>query len=408
MNARTGCGVGFIAKTMNGALLRAVWLVLVVVLGLGSAGGGQGCPSCPPEGVWPEDSAFADRWEQINPYTTGLPVGAQAPAIPGVDYGEKPTVVVGAHDWIDPYWMPQLAQWAQRDDLQLVLIGCNLKAQYLEAIEQHLSGKATLITGLPDALMQCVLWRLAHPVPPPVVFLVSQTGVVLHTLRNFRFTRAAQYDAIISHFAAHWEPPPGALPHRFFWQGDRVPWPPVPLYTLEGEEVYLGPGTPRLIYVGQITGEKGELIFSQLEGLREAFPQVEFSWWLEKISPEAIRSACWYSFHYGPEEHRVPVDECIRELEGRAVERLEQWRALAEGPARGWRVLLDQDFRVSLFLGLVGHPAVMILDAEGYVKLPFTIYPARKVFQQDEGQWEIHPQAESELSRLLEEASSGQ
>lgn len=387
----------------TGKLLTVALLVL-------SAGGGflfaQQCPQCPPEIV--SRHPFELSHQDYSPVTYGLPAGSPAPAILGVELEGYRTILTVINTYDSPF-VPALTRFSNTD-AQLVVVAHNLGSDALSELQATLAGEVTLIAD-PDAFLMCALYRVGpNPVVSPLTFLIDERGVIVYRRFGVKWLAYRKEEEAVRHFLAHGALPSGFLPQHVLWEGDSVPWPPFPLLNLNGEEAYLGPGSPLFLLKANTSpsSERGQLLFQVMDALREEFPQVRFVWLVNKFSAEHAANL-WRLYtqlgleHQLPEEYRGLSQEEWVEKSQR--EQGEMFNALLEDlrlNAPGWQVLMEEDLQLSVFWGLRVSPSVQIVNQEGQVALPHTSFGYYRLPGSDEVF--LHPSLGDALREAIQAA----
>lgn len=348
----------------------------------------------------PFEGSMSMRW--LNLFTVGLPAGAIAPPIEGVDFSQLGTllVVVNRSQGSPIYW-PLVRIWSEIAGLQVIVVATDQTAGDVRELQNVVGSQVQLIAD-PAAIVYAALYRVGE-MPSPVTFLIDREEKIVWRRRGaFRLFEANEHDMTIQHFALHGEVPEDALHQAVLWYGDQAPWPDFPLYTLAGGEYRLQPGRPLLILSSWFTGA-GALIVQELEEVRIRFPEVRFIWLFSEISEQAHVVSWEYSRRLGLDEERPEAfGLSLEDYLADARER-DPTQAVLEHfhthPTE-WMVLFDRDIRLNRLWHIYGLPTIMIIDADGRVVLPCVFYPINRIT----GEPVLHPEAKMEIARLLADA----
>ncbi len=384
------------------------WRVgLLMLLGLAACAGAHAaetCPSCAGD-AWAAAPPFetSNRW--FNPYTLGLPAGAQAPAITGVTFTGRRTVLYIATSFSEEA-EAVLGELAAIDGLQVVGVSAGTATSVAAPAAL---GRATIV-GDPTANIARAMYYIGeHPMAESAAFLIDERGVIVHRELGDILWLAYENDRTARAFATKGVLPDDVPAQTVLIRGEPAPWPPFMLYDLDGREVTLGPGQVRLFYNGEspVSG-RGELVFNDLDVLQREFPDVEFVWIVRYASREKL-SEMWHIYNrtglgaFYPEWFSLPLEEyATRCVEQQAVG-LTALVGEIRQKAPEWTTLWDADSELTRFWAVTTSGAVWILDGEGKVLLPFTLYPT----EQSDG-LRVHPQAAEALRQILREATSSQ
>ena len=379
-------------------------IVFLLVISVSAAVALAECENCSGLKAWFAQPPFEEYQTMFCPYTLGLPVGAAAPPIEGIDFQAANTVLLVINKICDSEYWPLIGEWSELRGCQVVVVASRMLSSKLFELRAAV-GEGVEIIKDPLAAIVCASYQVGDHASS-ATFLVNREGTIVYRRRRFPNYAVPELERIVHCFAEHGAPPDDALLQQVLWYGDQVRWPSFPLYTPDGEEVSLEPGVPRLIYLGWNQGNNA-CAFRELSALQAEFPQVEFIWLRDYFS-EAAETSIWeYGRRIGldkvhPESFAIPLEDFLARpgIRNRAEER-EELRALSSSPDFGWRILLDEDDRLITSWNLYGMPTVMILDADGTVVFPCTLYPTNLLT----GEPVCHPQAREELARILSEIS---
>lgn len=379
-------------------------IVFLLVLAVSAVGGLAECNNCNGLEAWFAQPPFEEYQTMFCPYTFGLPVGAAAPPIEGIDFEAANTVLLVINKICDPEYWPLIGEWSSIPECQVVVTASRMSSSELQKLRTAV-GEGVEIIEDPLAAIICALYQVGERASP-VTFLVNRERTIVYRRRAFPNYAVPELERIVHCFAEHGAPPDDALLQQVLWYGDQVRWPSFPLYTPDGEEVFLEPGRPRVIYLGRNQG-RSACAFRELNALQSEFPQVEFIWLRDYFS-EAAKTSIWeYGRRIGldkvyPEFFAIPLEDYLARPGVRNwAEEREELRTLSSSPDFEWRILLDEDSRLITSWNLYGMPTVMIIDADGTVVFPCTLYPINLVT----GEPVCHPQAKEELARILRKIS---
>lgn len=312
--------------------VKKALVIGLTVLGVGGMVLGQGCATCDEEVLkeWFQEPPFEFWQAKFNPYTVGLPAGAPAPTIPGVDFAESNTVVWVVNRDYNPEYLPLVRGWGETPGLQVVTVAAQIFGLGVGELRTGLGEGVKLILE-PQARVVAAQY-LVGEYSSPVTFLVDRSGTIVWRRRGaFRLSEGPEYDRIVRYFADHGSLPDDALAQHVLWYGDSVPWPDFPLYTFSGEKYWLGPGKPVLIMQVSPWGPNS-VVHRELDAVRAQFPEVEFIWLFAELTEDASVATWEYARRIGldrvyPEIFDVPLEEyMVRE----AVEKAEEKAQLAQ------------------------------------------------------------------------------
>lgn len=378
-----------------------VWTAVVGILAVlsGAQQAIAECDTC--AGAWDSLPPFEQFQMYFNPYTVGLPVGAEAPPIEGVEFGSANTLVVAVHTTYDPDYLPLVAAWAALPEIRVVVLAASVTGAKLRDLRQALGDSESALIADPQATILCATYYVGAR-PGGVTFLVDRAGTILYRRRGFPLFAALELDRIVRAFAASGTIPADALMQHVLWYGDQAPWPNFPLYDLARRPVDLLPGRPRLVYFGPAFGNNA-VAFGEIDSLRTRYPEVEFVWLLSCRSDDSTRAMYDYAHTYGsaathPEVYDVPFEDFLARYDRDLLffEMAKEALPAAEG---GWTVLFDLDSRLGTHWNLYVSRSILILDADGTVLFPCTLFPINLA----SGAPVAHPQAAAELARVLDE-----
>ncbi|RLE34402.1 hypothetical protein DRJ24_03965 [Candidatus Acetothermia bacterium] len=384
-------------------------LLLFVLLGFALSAVADECEYCAPAIIeeWESHPPFERAHTDFCPYTLGLPIGAEAPAIPGVELIGRHTLIVFFNEFVCPE-VGLLRPVSQIEGLQLVVVLSRLPKSTVTAITDQIGEKATVVAD-PTAGILCSSYYVGdHPGVAQMTFFVDEDGAIIHRRISPDLGWLAYDDfLVLLHFAETGTVPEGTILQHVLWYGDTAPWPEFPFETIEGGEAFLTPGRPRLFYWGFApSSEMGGLIFRDLDTLRSEYPDVEFVWLIHYTSDDAL-TEIWTYYHLigldalHPEWFDIPFDEYMSKAREERDADLDALVTDVSAHAEGWTVLLDVDSRLSGLWSVAVWPSIMILDSDGTVLLPFTNYPRNYIG----GEWHVHPGAIEELREILSAAT---
>jgi hypothetical protein len=379
-------------------------IVFLLVLAVSAVVARADCNNCSGLEAWFAQPPFEDSQTLFCPYTFGLQIGAAAPPIEGIEFQAANTVLVVINYSCDSEYWPLIGEWSSIPECQVVVVASDMGSSRLQELRTAVGERVKIIKD-PLSAIVCALYQVGERASP-VTFLVNREGTIVYRRRAFPNYAVPELERIVHDFAEHGTPPDDALLQQVLWYGDQVRWPSFPLYTPDGEEVSLEPGVPRVIYLGWTEGNSA-CVFRELSALQSEFPRVEFIWLRDYFS-EAARTSIWeYGRRIGldkvhPEFFAIPLEDYLARPGVRNwAEEREELRTLSSSPDFGWRILLDEDYRLITSWNLYGMRTVMILDADGTVVFPCTLYPINLVT----GEPVCHPRAKVELARILSEIS---
>ncbi|MBN1857673.1 hypothetical protein JW848_00520 [Candidatus Bipolaricaulota bacterium] len=379
------------------AMQAANRVSLILVVGLLVCAQCASCQSDP----WQEDP-FEWAQSELNPTTVGLPAGSAAPAIEGVEFSDRQTVVHIAVGAVRDEAIALLRSWAECDDLQVVVafagVGLMQSAEILSAL-----GERIVAFGPPNGLRPVADYLVGAGVNA-VTFLIDEAGTIVYRFTWISLKWAGMIDRAVASFASTGEIPGEAPQEAVYWFDDVLRWPEVPLTTLDGESVTLTAGKPRLLFEGSCV-ESGQMavVREALDGLRTEFPHVEFVLVAHVLSDDtsidmwtharALGLAATFAGFQGS------VDAYLEESVAYHREIIGSLTDCAATHLQGWRVFVDADSRFARELLLLASPMILIVDADGRVAFPPTIL----VSSAAGGNAQLHPQAIPALRAILEQ-----
>ena len=367
----------------------------------------QSCEGCDDAfQIWACTVPFEGSQREFRPTTMGLPVGAPAPEIDGVELRGKRTVLCVCNGYVSERLMV-FAETVTIEGLQVVVVLAGLNASD-EAKARDWAGRQATIVEDPLATVVCALYRVGSgPGVFQCTFLIDESQqIVYRKLGNVEWV-AAQDAALARVFAATGRIPEGTDLQHVLWYGDSIPWPEWTIETYDGVDVAFPDGTPTLIYYNISTGsgEPGSAsaeIFAELDALRSEFPEVRFIWLFKCISSDAVADNWSIYRRTGlaarhPEWYALPLEEFVelnrQHLDSGYVEEIE---TIQRGGA-GWELWFDPDGRLASFWSMLLAGSLLIIDADGEVIFPVTAYPINGIG----GTWRAHPDALDELRGIL-------
>lgn len=353
-----------------------------------------------------QDDPFQFSQLHYSPSTYGLPIGSPAPPLPGVDFSQRPTLLVVVNQYSTPYLVPVLVDLLPTG-AQLVVVGHELSRHTSVELAERLGERVKVILD-PEAFYYCALYRVGPgPVTSPLAFLIDTSGTIVH--RQFGVRWLAYRDAHLAHqFATQGDLPPETVPQHVFWEGDALPWPQFPLTDPAGTPRQLGPGRPMFFLFGApaLSSPRGALLFALLERLRREFPEITFVWVVDSYSDSFLEDG--YRLH-----HRLGLEMMDHSLLLGLAEYMEQARtrrdqvfsqlvADVRQNAPGWEVLVQEDRELYVLWGIRMLPGILLVDAQGRVVLPHTGLPYRR--EPETGEIFLHPRLLEGLWEALGEA----
>jgi hypothetical protein len=338
-------------------------------------------------------------WSQVlfRPTTVGLPVGAAAPAVDGVTWLGKRSVLLVAEVSPNPLQFAA-AEWSHIAGLQVVVtlpVGSDFELS-------RLGPDVTLLTESVAAVKRS-FWVGSDQ---SVIFLIDETGTIVYRNWNPSERHIARLDPIIRDFAALGRLPANLETEHPLWFGDVAPPPSFPLEALDGSPIWLESGRARLFFCGSaLSAGLSAEARRALDILRAEFPSVDFVW-LQPYAAHDLRGAIWdvaTRFGWvvrGPLAQ--PLDAYLAASDAAEVAWRNTLRDMALEDATGWTMLLDPDYRLQTLWLLYGVPSVFVLDAEGRVALPCTFV----VGELTNGVFSIPSASVDSMRRVLGQVSS--
>lgn len=378
-----------------------LWLCVAVVALVVSVAAFS--PGVTPIDATAAESAFAVDQALSNPSTLGLPVGATAPAIPGVEYaGWHTLVVVAARDAYDEYRM-LLERWSGLPGLQIVLCWPESNALMREALALW-SGLVTWVSEHDEAAVLAA-FRVGED-QGMVTFLVDAGGTIVGRHSRFNLRDAATLDAAVALFAERGIVVDAYLKEQVLWYGSSVAYPDSPLEGLLGDDVWIRPGRPvMLLQCGCASEGQPGLTQNALADFPAAYPEVDFVWFSPYIPWEAYSDMWEYGRLMGMAEryppYALPLDEYLAPHQVEYNEELAYVRRCMTERNRGWIPARDPGYRLSFTWLLQGTPMVAIVDAQGVVWFPPTFFGVERTSEDPEGV--VDAQAVAELRAVLDE-----
>ena len=375
---------------------------------------GQDCTGCS-DGfqIWASTPPFEDSQREFCPTTMGLPVGSAAPEIDGVELAGMRTVLCVCHGFVSRRMMV-FAETAAIEGLQVVVVLAGLTASDEARVHAWVGEQAVIVTD-PLATVVCALYQVGSSAGVfQCTFLIDESQqIVYRKLGNVEWV-AAQDVAVVGVFAVTGRIPEGTDLQHILWFGDRIPWPEWAIETYDGVEVELPAGSPALIYynisagIGEAESAAAE-IFAELDALRSEFPEVRFVWLFRYISLDAIADN-WVMYRRTgladeqPEWYEMALEEFVKinrlHLDAEYVEQIE---GIQVG-APDWDLWFDPDGRLASFWSLFLSGSFFVVDAEGVVAFPMTLYPVNGAG----GVWRVHPDALDTLRGILDDLTSAE
>ncbi|MBN1858888.1 hypothetical protein JW848_06755 [Candidatus Bipolaricaulota bacterium] len=359
------------------------------------------CTTCQPD-PW-QEGPFEWAQSQLNPTTVGLPLGIAAPPIEGIDFIGHRTVVHIAVSGVRDEAIALLRLWAERDDLQVVVafasVGLMQSAEILSAL-----GERIVAFGPPESLRPVADYRVGEGVIA-VTFLIDETGTIVYRFTRISLRWAGMIDQAVASFATTGEIPDDAPQEGVHWFEDVLRCPAPPLETLDGGPVTLSAGKPRLLLAGSCT-ESGQMavVRKALDGLRVEFPHVEFIL-IANVYTDDLAANTWaYARSLGfsstyPGFQR-PCDDYVAESAEFRAAVVDSLTMCAESNMEGWTVLLDLDSRFEREMLLLVSPMIMIIDGDGRVAFPPTMFVGLST--DGSSPLQLHPEAVTELQTVLQ------
>ena len=356
------------------------------------------CASC--EDAWASAPCFERSNTRNYPTTLGLPVGEAAPGIDGVAFeGRRTLVAVFPGFAVDSVGI--LGWLAEIPELQIVAAFSGFTATELASFEPYLEG----VVQVHDPLAAVVAAEYQAGSHHRVVFFVDERGFIVYRRYGGIDWLARSDRAAAREFASTGCAPGSAIPQELVWFGSHAAVPTFLLETLDGEHVAFPAGKPRVIFWGRSLHQPADLaIQSDLDLLRDEYPQVDFLWIVHATSDMALESMWISAAETGLLDRRPSwftlekADYMKAVTTGRAADMESLLDSLGGGEFATWQCLLDWDGKLGTLWTLPEYPALMILDEDNVVHLPMTTYPVN--LAGDGAQ--THPGALTELRRILD------
>jgi len=368
---------------------------VVLVVQIGSAQGE--CTAC---GV-SETDPFELGHSLLNPYTLGLPVGAEAPALEGHDFDAGPTLLAAVNGHCNSEYLQLLQLWSHIPELRVVVAFTGMTASTVASAMDGLGDAARVIRD-PEAIPVCATYRVGR-MASSVTFLIDTDGTIVYRRRGFPNYAALDLDRMVREFAATEALPAYVLQQHVLWYGDMVPWPSFDLYDRSGAPIALGASRPLLLLTGADAG-LGAAVHADLTPLIAEYPEVRFVCLLAYKTSDVVASIWEFGRMIGlesvhPEWYALSLDEFLAksDLPGRAARLAESARRVGEA---GWEVAYDENNKLIAHWLLYATPGVMLLDEHGTVVFPFTLYPVHT--DPETGLAVSEEGAVEELARILD------
>ena len=337
------------------------------------------CESCSAEY---DESAF-DLWQNsYNPYSVGLPVGAQAPPLPGFGVPGDLALLLAIDTSCNPEYLSLVELWSRElPELRVVALLTGL-SRGLKASTIDTLGPAVDVIAEPLSTVLCAQYQVGDRASP-VTFLIDRNGTIVYRRWSFSNRTAMEFDGIVRYFAQTSELPEATLLQQVQWYGDQVQWPAFPLRDGEGDEVFLKPGRPLLLYSGSDAGRDAPA-YSDLASMIEEYDEhIDFVLLVRTLTEEDSHSIWTFGRLVGldavhPEWYALDFDEFLAKgnlLEHQAQLEEQEQRASEDG----WRVLYDDRWRLGFLWLLYAAPSVTIVDADGVLVFPCTTYPVNSL-----------------------------
>lgn len=385
---------------------RVAVLVLAVALAVWATAAeafGQ-CSACNGSGDWAETDPFGFWQDGWNPDTLGLPVGAEAPEIAGIQLTGNRTVVVVADSSLDPDIPPVVEDWGEIASLQVILVLSRRRGSALQEVVEQVGPHVTVVAGV-NAAVACAQYRVSQ-YTSCAMFLVDELGAIVYRHRRLSSRNALVQDRLVRQFAECNVPDEEYPEQLVLWYGDKVLLPCNLLETVSGESFPLDLGCPRLFFLGfPVEGGQSGLVLDDLEMLRGEYPEVEFVWLHTYFSEERLADMWEFARRAGlertyPALYDVTLEDYLERANEGNKRSLTELEDFVMANADGWTVLLDRDQELLWTWQLVGWPSVMIVDGDGTVLFPSTFYPTSI----HTGEWQVHPEAINVLRGILDQA----
>lgn len=379
------------------SLLACLGLACAVSLSVG-----RGAPD-----LVPLDSAFAYEQSQLNPWTVGLPVGATAPALAGVEYtGRSTLLVLAAREDHSLYWR-LLPQWTALPGLQVVICWIDLPE---EARGEAQAWPGSVIWVPDNVVAEAVTAFCVGETQGLVTFFIDGSGTIVGRRTRFSLRDAAALDGAVRSFAAEGFVEGTWLLEEVLWYETQAIYPEFPLQGVDGEEVWIRAGRPvMLLNSGCAATGQPQAIRNALAGLPLDYPAVDFVWFWPVIPWSDYLDMWEYARVMGLDDvvtrFGLPLEDYLAGEAPKWSREVEYMRDCMQHWAQGWIACSDPGYRLTFRWLLQAVPMVAILDAQGVVRLPPTALVVERTAEAPEGS--VNPQAVAELREILDRVTAG-
>ena len=371
------------------AFARLLW-VSVALLALSA-----GCASA--------QSVFSREQAEMNPATVGLPIGALAPAVPGVDYaGSNTLVVVSVTEEFEDY-RPLLERWAALPGLQIAIVWPEPISMVRNQVVLW-PGQVTWVSEDDEGPVAAAFQ--VGEAQMMVTFFVDGTGTIVGRHSRFNLRDAATLDAAASLFAAQGVVTDPYLKEQVLWYGNTAAYPDFPLEGLDGQPVWLRPGRP-LVVLDCGCSDQGQagLIQDAVASFPADYPGVDFVWTSPHIPWPTYADMWQYGRLLGLdaewEDLALPLDEYLNLKQAPYETELAYVGSCMAERSRGWIAARDPGYRLAFLWLFQTIPSIAIVDADGVVRFPPTSFPVHRFVGTSD--LVVDEAAVAELRRILDE-----
>jgi hypothetical protein len=363
-------------------------LATVSLLFISEAASSQ-CATCGDE----EPSSFQVMQNLYNPDTLGIAAGVQAPAVTGLAYGGRRTILVVGAAMPDAMYLTLLERWAARGDAQ-VAVACP------ESVGTAAAAAGITVINPVFALAAAVDFHIGRS-QGFITYFIDEHGTIVYRHSRYNLRDGAALDGLVGHFAVTGTIPDGTLDEQVLWYGDTAAYPDFALEGMQGEEVWVRPGRP-LVVLSCYCADDGQaaIVQASVADLPTEYPEVDFLWIYPYVPWESYDDMWYYGRLAGLdatyEPYALPLDEYLARAEPEFRAQDAYVRECMSSRAT-WTAALDPSYKLSFYWLLQGTPMITILDSAGVVRFPPTLFAMRGAT------YEVDPTAVDELRAVLDE-----
>jgi hypothetical protein len=364
----------------------------------------RGCETCDPSDAWAVAPPFDQSAAIFSAFTLGLEEGAAAPLVFEMGAtGQRAVLMIYAGQVSEEIAALRLA--AEGSDALVIAALSGFSPFSVETV-RGLVGEDVVLIGDPLAdQIRSAYWVGKEVAGTGITFFIDEHGTIALRRGGSPVWLIEDGFAAVKLFASDGIIPDAVWHQYVLEQGEVAPPPSFILVDESGATLDWSDDRARFLYDGPAPDtEKGALILDAIDALRIEFPAVEFVWHLNYKS-DAQLDALWTLYDSAdmadlhPEWFGLPFEEyCIAVRDARD-ENLCLERESILAAAEGWRIVLDPGNELGVLWCLRFSPCMMVIDRNGAVALPPTLFPTNSVG----GALRIHPGAQEALRQILRE-----